>query len=106
MRMKLVLAGLFFFVGTVVALQTQNAQKGAISGLIVRSGGGEPIRKALVTIQPMGRGQGATNTFAIPNAPGQAQTNPQGQRGGAQQQPAGGAKSIVTGEDGVFNFTD
>ena len=106
MRMKLVLAGLFGFAATVVGVQTQNAQKGAVSGSIVRAGSGDPVRKALVTLQPMGRGQGTTtNGITIPNVPGQqpAQQPQQGQRG---QQPGAGAKSIVTGDDGSFTFSD
>jgi len=82
------------------------AQKGAISGLILKSGTGDPIRKALVTLQPMGRGQG--NAFAVPGTtaqPGQqGQQGQQAQRG--QQQAGGGAKSVVTGDDGAFAFPD
>src|SRR5688572_10076075 len=106
MRVKLALGGILCFVVTVSATQistttsTTRTQKTSIAGLIQKAGSSDPIRKALVTLQPAGRGQGT----AQPGQVTQQQTaqNPQAQRG-AQ---AGGAKSIVTGDDGTFSFSD
>src|SRR5688572_7410462 len=106
MRVKLALGGILCFVVTVSATQistttsTTRTQKTSIAGLIQKAGSSDPIRKALVTLQPAGRGQGT----AQPGQVTQQQTaqNPQAQRG-AQ---AAGAKSIVTGDDGSFLFSD
>jgi hypothetical protein len=89
---------------------SSQAQKGAISGVILKAGSSEPIRKALVTLQPAGRGQSAPNTITIPSIPGQtsqqAQSGQQTQQGQRGQQTGGGARSIVTADDGAFTFPD
>src|SRR5438067_2320469 len=121
MRFRLAFAGFLSFALTVSAAQVSttsqtSAQKGTIGGVVVKAGTSEPLRKALVTLQPGGRGQGPQNALVLPGltaapgqvtATGQAAATQQGQQQrGGQGQPGGGAKSVVTGDDGAFGFAD
>lgn len=102
-------------------------QRAVITGSVTKSGSGEVIRKASVTLMPMGGGarqgggQAQPGTIAGQQAQaGQPQQGQQAQRGAqpappnqvaqngqqGQQAPAGGARSVTTGDDGAFVFND
>jgi hypothetical protein len=104
--------------------------RGKISGTVTKAGTGEPVRKASVTLMPVGgggqgnRGQAPGAAPAQPLQPGQlapaAQTGPAPQTQAAGQAPArgqnaqqgqraaggGGARNVTTGDDGSFTFPD
>ena len=105
------LIGLLTFAVAISAAQISTAtqstsaqtQKGAISGVIVKAGTNEPIRKALVTLQPNGRGaQGTANAFTLPTAAvttngtaaGQVPQNGQAAQQGQQNQQQRGQGQI------------
>lgn len=111
---------------------TSQPAKGKISGVVNGATSGQPVRKASVTLMPGGGNQGnrGQNAFGGQGTqPGQAvaqpgqtstQGTPQAQPGQAQQQAqnggnqnnqnrgggAGGARTVTTGDDGTFTFSD
>jgi len=114
------------------ANNTTQPARGKITGAVTSANSGQPVRKASVTLMPAGnqgnQGNRGQNGFGGQfNQPGQtnaqqgAQAQPgQAQRGGqngqqsqngqtnqnAQRGGGGGARSVTTGDDGSFTFTD
>jgi len=113
------------------AATTAQPARAKVTGTVNSASSGQPVRKASVTLVPGNQGNRGQNGFGGQGgqglqpgqAPGQANAQPgaqgqpgQTQRGGQQQNNAnnqnrgggggGGARSVTTGDDGTFTFTD